>query len=141
MHRLETHVDPASPTYRAYREHNLALAAELRETLRKARHERPQRALDRLAEQHKLPVRERLDLLLDRGSPFLEGMGLAANRHYDGEAPQALLVTGVGVVSGREVMVIANDSSLKGGAWYPITTRKIVRALEIALENRLPVVH
>ena len=68
-------------------------------------------------------------------------MSLAANRHYDGEAPQALLVTGVGSVNGREVMVIANDSSLKGGAWYPITTRKIVRALEIALENRLPVIH
>src|SRR3954470_3404168 len=141
MHRLETHVDRSSPTYRAYREHNLALAAELRDTLHRARHERPQKALDRLAEQDKLTVRQRLELLLDRGAPFLELMPLAANRHYDGEAPQALLVTGVGVVSGREVVVIANDSSLKGGAWYPITTRKIVRALQIALENRLPVVH
>ena len=141
MHRLESHVDTASPTYRAFREHNLGLAAELRETLHKARHERPQHALDRLAEQHKLGVRTRIELLLDRGSPFLELMPLAANRHYDGEAPQALVVTGVGVVSGREVMVIANDSSIKGGAWYPITTRKLVRALEIAIENRLPVVH
>jgi len=141
MHRLESHVDTSSPTYRAYREHNLELSAELRESLRSARFDRPQRALDRLAEQQKLPVRERLELLLDRGSPFLELMPLAANRHYDGEAPQALLVTGVGVVSGREVMVIANDSSLKGGAWYPITTRKIIRALEIALENHLPVIH
>src|SRR3954447_19037352 len=141
MHRLETHVDRSSPTYRAYREHNLALAAELRDTLHRARHERPQRALDRLAEQNKVTVRERLDLLLDRGAPFLELMPLAANQHYDGEAPQALLVTGIGVVSGREVVVIANDSSLKGGAWYPITTRKIVRALQIALENKLPVVH
>ncbi len=68
-------------------------------------------------------------------------MALAANRHYDGEAPQALVVTGIGVVSGREVMVIANDSSLKGGAWYPITTRKMIRALQIALENKLPVIH
>src|ERR1700759_720751 len=141
MRRLETTVDKASPTYRAYREHNLALARELRDTLHAARHERPQRALDRLAEQEKLTVRQRLDLLLDRGAPFLELMSLAANRHYDGEAPQALLVTGVGSVNGREVMVIANDSSLKGGAWYPITTRKIVRALEIALDNRLPVIH
>jgi len=141
MHRLETHVDRASPTFRAYREHNLALAAELRDTLHRARHERPQKALDRLAEQDKLTVRQRLDLLLDRGAPFLELMPLAANRHYDGEAPQALLVTGIGVVSGREVVVVANDSSLKGGAWYPITTRKIVRALQIALENKLPVVH
>ena len=97
MRRLETHVDPASPTYRAYREHNLALAAELRAKLHAARHERPQRALARLAEQEKLPVRARLELLLDRGAPFLELMSLAANRHYDGEAPQALLVTGVGV--------------------------------------------
>jgi 3-methylcrotonyl-CoA carboxylase beta subunit len=141
MQRLETHVDTSSPTYRSYRERNLELAAELRETLQKARHERPQRALDRLAEQHKLTVHARLDLLLDRGAPFLELMSLAANRHYEGEAPQALLVTGIGVVSGREVMVIANDSSLKGGAWYPITTRKIVRALQVARENRLPVVH
>ncbi len=141
MRRLETHVDTTSENYRAYRAHNLALAEELREMLHRARHVRPQRALDRLAEQDKLTVRQRLDLLLDPGTPFLELMSLAANRHYDGEAPQALLVTGVGVVSGREVMVIANDSSLKGGAWYPITTRKIVRALQVALENRLPVVH
>ena len=131
----------APPSYRAFHERNSELARELRETLHKARHERPQKALDRLAEQSKLTVRQRLDLLLDRGAPFLELMSLAANRHYGGEAPQALLVTGIGVVSGREVVVIANDSSLKGGAWYPITTRKIVRALQIALENRLPVIH
>jgi 3-methylcrotonyl-CoA carboxylase beta subunit len=141
MHRLPTHVDRGSPTFQAYREHNLRLAGELRDALHSAKNERSQKALDRLAEQDKLTVRGRLELLLDRGAPFLELMSLAANQHYDGEAPQALLVTGVGVVSGREVMVIANDSSLKGGAWYPITTRKIVRALQIALENRLPVVH
>jgi 3-methylcrotonyl-CoA carboxylase beta subunit len=141
MHRLPTHVDRSSPTFQAYREHNLQQAAELREMLQRARRERPQKALDRLAEQDKLTVRDRLDLLLDRGAPFLELMSLAANQHYDGEAPQALLVTGIGVVNGREVVVIANDSSLKGGAWYPITTRKIVRALQIALENKLPVVH
>src|SRR3984957_17517540 len=141
MRRLETHVDPASPTYRAYREHNLELAADLRAKLHAARHERPERALARLAEQGELPGRARLELLLDRGAPFLELMSLAANRHYDGEAPQALLVTGVGSVNGREVMVIANDSSLKGGAWYPITTRKIMRALEIAVQNKLPAIH
>ena len=114
---------------------------ELREKLHRARHERPQRALDRLAEQDKLHRPSAPRPAARPGTPFLELMSLAANRHYDGEAPQALLVTGVGVVSGREVMVIANDSSLKGGAWYPITTRKIVRALQVALENRLPVVH
>jgi 3-methylcrotonyl-CoA carboxylase beta subunit len=141
VHRLPTHVDRSSPTFQAFREHNLQQAAELADALHRARHERPQKSLDRLAEQDKLTVRGRLDLLLDRGAPFLELMSLAANQHYDGEAPQALVVTGIGVVSGREVVVIANDSSLKGGAWYPITTRKIVRALQIALENKLPVVH
>ena len=141
MHRLPTHVDKGAATFQAYREHNLKLAAELKAALHAAQHERPRKALDRLAEQDKLTVRQRLDLLLDRGAPFLELMPLAANQHYDGEAPQALLVTGIGVVSGREVVVIANDSSLKGGAWYPITTRKIVRALQVALENKLPVVH
>ena len=141
MRRLETHVDRSSPSFRAYREHNVALAAELRQKLHQARYERPERVLARLAEQDKLTVRQRLDLLLDPGTPFLELMALAANRHYDGEAPQGLVVTGIGVVAGREVMVIGNDSSLKGGVWYPITTRKIVRALEIALQNRLPVIH
>ena len=141
MQRIQTHIDTSSPSYRANREHNMRLAAELRDKLHAARHVRPQRALERLAEQHKLPVRERLDLLLDRGAPFLELSPLAAAESYDGEAPQALVVTGIGVVSGREVVVIANDSSLKGGTWYPHSVRKIVRALEIALENRLPVVH
>ena len=119
--RLESHLDTTSENYRAYREHNLALAEELRET--------PARApatcarsgrCDRLAEQNKLTVRQRLDLLLDPGIavPRADVAG-GQPRHYDGEAPQALLVTGIGVVSGREVMVIANDSSLKGGAWYP----------------------
>ena len=137
---IETHSTPASPTYRAYREHNLALAAGAARacSTRRATTGRSGRC-DRLAEQDKLTVRERLDLLLDPGSPFLELLPLAANRHYDGEAPQALLVTGIGVVNGREVMIIADDSSLKGGSWYPLSMKKIVRALEIALENRLPV--
>ncbi len=141
MQRIESHVDTASSAYRANRTHNLALAQELREKLHAARHVRPEKALKRLEEQGKLTVRARLDLLLDRGSPFLELSALAAGEAYGGEAPQALVVTGIGVVSGREVVVIANDSSLKGGTWYPHSVRKIVRALEIALQNRLPVIH
>jgi 3-methylcrotonyl-CoA carboxylase beta subunit len=134
-------VDTSSPTYRANREHNLGLVEELHGRLHAARHERPQRAWDRLSEQNKLPVRERLNLLLDPGSPFLELSSLAAGEAYGGEAPQGLIVTGIGVVNGLEVLVTAGDSSLKGGSWYPLSVKKIVRSLEIALENRLPVVH
>jgi 3-methylcrotonyl-CoA carboxylase beta subunit len=141
MRRIVSTVDTSSPTYRANREHNLGLSAELRDRLHAARYERPQRAWDRLAEQNKLPVRERLKLLLDPGSPFLELSALAAGEAYGGEAPQGLIVTGIGVVNGLEVLVTAGDSSLKGGSWYPLSVKKIVRALEIALENRLPVVH
>ena len=141
MQRLPTRVDTTSDSYRANREHNLALAEDLRNRLHAARHERSPARMARLAEQGKLSVQKRLDLLLDAGSPFLELSALAACTEYDGDAPRALVVTGIGVVKGREVVVIASDSSLKGGTWYPLTVHKIVRALEIALENRLPVVH
>jgi 3-methylcrotonyl-CoA carboxylase beta subunit len=141
VRRIESHVDRSSAAFRHNREHYEALVADLRERLHQAREVRPERALRRLAEQGKLTVRRRLELLQDAGAPFLELSPLAAAESYDGDAPQALVVTGIGVVSGREVVVIANDSSLKGGAWYPHTVRKIVRALEIALTNRLPVVN
>jgi 3-methylcrotonyl-CoA carboxylase beta subunit len=141
MKRIVTAIDTASDSYRRNREHNLALAEDLRAKLHQARYERPARALERLAERGKLTVRRRLELLLDPGSPFLELSPMAAMAAYGGEAPQALIVTGVGVVSGREVMITAGDSSLKGGSWYPLSTRKIVRAQEIALRNRLPVVN
>src|SRR5205823_14401792 len=85
--------------------------------------------------------RKRLVLVLGAGTTFLDLSTLAAWRAYDGEVPQAALVAGIGVVSGREVMVIAGDSSIKGGAMYPRTVAKTIRALDIAIENRLPVVH
>jgi 3-methylcrotonyl-CoA carboxylase beta subunit len=141
VRRIVSQVDTSSETYRTNREHNLGLAKQLGDALYVAREQRPQRALDRLAEQGKLTVRARLQLLLDPGTPFLELSPLAASQAYNGDAPQGLIVTGIGVVNGREVMVIAGDSSLKGGSWYPLSVRKIIRALDIALENRLPVVH
>src|SRR3984957_20440285 len=141
MKRIVSHVDTTSDAYRRNREVNLELAADLRKQLHKARYDRPARALERLAERGKLPVRRRLELLLDPGSPFLELSPLAAMHAYNGDAPQALIVTGVGVVSGREVMITAGDSSLKGGSWYPLSVKKIVRAQEIALRNRLPVIN
>lgn len=141
MRRIVSRIDTSSEEFRTNREHNLGLAKQLRDALHVAREQRPQRAWDRLAEQGKLPVRRRLELLLDPGTPFLELSALAASQAYGGEAPQGLIVTGIGVVNGREVMVVAGDSSLKGGSWYPLSVKKIIRALDIALENRLPVVH
>ncbi|WP_433503140.1 acyl-CoA carboxylase subunit beta [Pseudonocardia halophobica] len=141
MRRIVSQIDTSSDSYRTNREHNLGLRKRLQDALYVAREQRPQRALDRLAEQGKLTVRARLRLLLDPGTPFLELSALAASQAYDGDAPQGLVVTGIGVVNGREVMVIAGDSSLKGGSWYPLSVKKTVRALDIARENRLPVVH
>ena len=141
MQRIESRVDPGSESFRRNREHNLRLSAELAERLHAARHVRPERAIERLRHHGKLQVRERLELLLDPGTPFLELMALAAGDAYDGEVPQAGVAAGIGVVSGREVLVLANDPATKAGAWYPHTVRKIRRALDIALENRLPVVH
>jgi 3-methylcrotonyl-CoA carboxylase beta subunit len=141
MSRIKSRIDAASPEFQENAAHHRGLAAELRRRQDEARHVRPQRDLDRLARQGKLRLRERLEALLDPESPFLELSTLAANQAYDGEVPGAGQLTGIGVVSGREVLVHADDSSVKGGAWYPLSVKKIVRTLDIAIENRLPVVH
>ncbi len=121
--------------------HNRKIMKELHEHQRKARFVRPERDVQRLRRQKKLLLQERIELLLDPGTPFLELSTLAANMAYDGTVPGAGLVSGIGIVSGREVMVMASDSSIKGGAWYPLTVKKMVRTLDIAIENRLPMVH
>jgi 3-methylcrotonyl-CoA carboxylase beta subunit len=99
MQRIHSQIETASDSYRENREHNLRLALELREKVRAARFDRPQRAFDLLAERNKLTVRARLDLLLDPGTPFMELSPLAACEAYDGTAPQAVIVTGIGVVN------------------------------------------
>lgn len=141
MQRILSKLDLASDAYRANHAHNLRLVEELREKQRAVRQDRPQRDLDRIANQGKLFVRERLEALLDPGTPFLELSTLAANMAYDGDVPGAGQVTGIGIVAGREVVIHADDGSVKGGAWYPLSIKKMVRALDIAIENRLPVVH
>ncbi|MEY2926465.1 MAG: hypothetical protein RL367_942 [Pseudomonadota bacterium] len=141
MRRIHSQIETASDGYRENREHNLRLAQELRERIHAARYSRPQRAFDLLAERKKLTVRARLDLLLDPGTPFLELSPLAACEAYDGTAPQAVIVTGIGVVNGREVVITAGDSTIKGGSWYPLTIKKIIRAMDIAIENQLPMIH
>ncbi len=135
---LSSHVDISSPEFQANRAHMDGLVAELRERLAAARAGGSEAAVRRHRDQGKLMVRERIETLLDPGSPFLEIGALAAFGLYDGEAPSAGLVCGVGRVRGREVMVVANDATVKGGTYFPITVKKHLRAQEIALENRLP---
>ncbi len=141
MRRIQSHISTNSETFQTYRRHNLKVVGEFREKQERARYERPQRDFDRLANQSKLRPRERLDLLLDPGTPFLEFSSLGANMAYEGGSPSASCITGIGVVGGREVVINASDSTVKGGAWYPLTVKKTIRAIEIAIENQLPMVH
>ncbi len=141
MRRIKTAIDPLSTVYRDYERCNRKRMADFHERQQKARFHRPERDINRLRRQKKLLVRERLDMLLDPGTPFLELSSLAANMAYDGTVPSAGLVSGVGIVCGREVLVMASDSSIKGGAWYPLTVKKMVRTTHIAIENRIPMIH
>ena len=141
MRRLTSILNTRSADFVANREHNQGLAAEFRRRQHEARHARPDRDVARLRRQHKMLVRERIEALLDPGTPFLELSSLAANGEYGGDVPGAAQVSGIGIVSGREVILHCDDSSVKGGAWYPLSVKKIVRTLDIAIENRLPVIH
>jgi 3-methylcrotonyl-CoA carboxylase beta subunit len=118
-----------------------ALAADLSDQLRRVALGGGERARQRHVERGKLLPRERVDTLLDPGSPFLELSPLAAHGLYDGEAPAAGVITGVGRVSGRECVVVANDATVKGGTYYPMTVKKHLRAQEVALQNRLPCIY
>ncbi|HXW08835.1 MAG TPA: carboxyl transferase domain-containing protein [Vicinamibacterales bacterium] len=124
--------------FRANRARMEALVDELRQRLSAVREGGGPRYVQRHRGQGKLPVRERLERLLDRASPFLELSPLAAWGVYENEAPAAGLITGIGRVSGREVLIVANDATVKGGTYYPLTVKKHLRAQQVALENRLP---
>src|SRR2546426_1655917 len=138
---LRTEADPADPAYQRYVKEHTALAEDLRARLAQAKPGGPERARVRHVERGKLLPRDRVDALLDPGSPFLELSPLAANGLYDDEAPSAGIITGIGRVSGRECVVVANDATVKGGTYYPITVKKHLRAQEVALHNRLPCVY
>ncbi len=138
MRVLSTAIDTGSDEFRENQAAMRELERELAERRARARDGGGERATARHREQGKLPVRERLTHLLDPDTPFLELSPLAAGGLYDDAAPGAGLVTGIGRVSGRTVMVVANDATVKGGTYYPITVKKHLRAQQIALENRLP---
>jgi len=141
MDVLDTHVDTRAEAFVENDRRMRALVSELRERTARAREGGGPRYLERHRQQGKLPARERITRLLDPGSPFLELSPLAAFGLYDDEAPSAGVVTGIGRVSGREVLIIANDATVKGGTYYPLTVKKHVRAQQVALENRLPCVY
>ena len=114
------------------------LVADLKARIERARQGGDERSVKRHRDQGKLLARERIERLLDPDSPFLELSPLAADGLYEDDAPAAGLVTGIGRVSGREVLVVANDATVKGGTYYPMTVKKHLRAQQVALENRLP---
>ena len=138
---LRSRLDPASDEARANATAMSALVDELRArtaTLTEHGAAGDAEAIARHRERGKLPVRERIDRLLDPGAAFLELNALAAWELYDGAAPSAGIVTGIGVVEGQECVIVANDATVKGGSYFPLTVKKHLRAQEVALQNRLP---
>ncbi|WP_343948057.1 carboxyl transferase domain-containing protein [Nonomuraea longicatena] len=138
---LKTAADLGGETFKANAARNERLAAELRERLAAAALGGPERSRQRHVARGKLLPRDRVDGLLDPGSRFLELSPLAAGGLYGDQAPAAGIITGVGRVSGRECVVVANDATVKGGTYYPLTVKKHLRAQEVALHNNLPCVY
>src|SRR5205814_5708619 len=128
----------AAPQASANRDSMSGLVADLHKKLDAVRQGGPERARDKHTKAGKLLPRERVERLLDPGSPFLEIAPLAALDLYDNDAPSAGIVTGIGRISEYLCVVVANDATVKGGTYYPLTVKKHLRAQEIALENRLP---
>ena len=141
MDRLQSHIDTNGAEFRANRERMQSLVAEYRARFEQVRQGGGPKYLARHREQGKMPVRERIEGLIDPGSAFLELSPLAAWDMYEGDAPSAGVITGIGRVSGRDVMIVANDATVKGGTYYPLTVKKHLRAQEVALHNHLPCVY
>jgi acetyl-CoA carboxylase carboxyltransferase component len=141
VYRIESKIQTSSKTYKENCAHQLEAVERFRERLAGVREGGPPQAVEKHKSRGKLTARERIAGLLDRNTPFLELSALAANGMYDDQAPSAGVVTGVGVVHGRECLVVANDATVKGGTYFPMTVLKHVRAQQVAMENRLPCVY
>jgi acetyl-CoA carboxylase carboxyltransferase component len=141
MSKLRTFVDNGSDGFKQNAEAYEELLEELRDRTEEARRGGGEKARKRHEERGKLPVRDRIDLLLDPNTAFLELSPLAAFGMYDGQVPAAGIITGIGRVSGREVVIVANDATVKGGTYYPMTVKKHLRAQEIAEQNHLPCIY
>src|SRR5258706_8014829 len=141
MARFNSSINPRSGEFAANQRAMQALVADLRAQLQRATAGGSARAVERHRTRNRVLPRERIQVLLDPGSPFVELSALAAHGLYGDEVPAAGLVTGIGRIAGRECMVVANDPTVKGGTYYPLTVKKHLRAQEIALQNRLPCVY
>src|ERR1700754_5052248 len=138
---LDTRLSPDSDQFRANAAHNRALVDRLRGDVATAALGGNEKSRERHVSRGKLLPRDRVERLLDPGSPFLEIGQLAACDMYEGEVPGAGIIAGIGRVSGRQVMIVCNDATVKGGTYYPLTVKKHLRAQEIAEQNRLPCVY
>ncbi|MBU8933549.1 MAG: methylcrotonoyl-CoA carboxylase [candidate division Zixibacteria bacterium] len=141
MFRIETKISTSSEDFKLNYELNKKQHTEFKERLEKVKLGGPEKSRQRHLDRKKLLTRDRIAHLLDKNTPFLELSSLAAYDIYGNDAPAAGLITGIGSVHGREVMVIANDATVKGGSYYPITVRKHARAQRIAEDNHLPCIY
>ncbi|MEC7493877.1 MAG: carboxyl transferase domain-containing protein [Candidatus Thermoplasmatota archaeon] len=141
MSTIKSNHNPSSDESLANLEHNKKLVKDLKNKILEVSRGGKESAVKKHQDRGKLLVRERIDLLIDRDTPFLELSALAAIDMYKNEVPSAGIVTGIGVVHGREVMIIANDATVKGGTYFPLTVKKHLRAQEIAQENNLPCIY
>ncbi|HYR28002.1 MAG TPA: carboxyl transferase domain-containing protein, partial [Thermoanaerobaculia bacterium] len=141
MEPIESHLDTSSADFRGNAARLQGLVDELNQRLAKARQGGGPKYVERHREQGKVPPRERIAALLDPDTPFLELSPLAATGMYDDDAPAAGIITGVGRINGRECLIIANDATVKGGTYFPMTVKKHLRAQEVALQNNLPCIY
>ncbi len=141
MDRLPTRVDRSGQDWQRRKEQNLALAADLKERLEVVKQGGGGKYVERHRSRGKMLPRERIAEICDPGSPFLELSSLAANELYDGKAQSAGIITGIGLVHGRECLFVANDATVKGGSYYPMTVKKHIRAQDVADTNNLPCIY
>ncbi|HZX09662.1 MAG TPA: carboxyl transferase domain-containing protein [Acidobacteriota bacterium] len=141
MFRIKSKIDTKDPEYKKNFEYMKNLVEEYRKNLARIKKGGPEKYRKLHKSRDKLLARERLEKLFDRNTPFLELSPMAAYGMYDDQAPGASMVTGIGVIHGREVLVIANDATVKGGTYFPMTIKKHIRAQEVAMENRLPCIY
>ncbi len=141
MDAIESNIQTQDPAFKENLEHMKSLSAELAANLKSVREREGTDAAALHRSRGKMLVRERVRTLLDPGTPFLEFSPLASWEMYDNENPGGGIVTGIGSIHGKQVVIVANDATVKGGTYYPMTVKKHLRAQEIALENRLPCIY
>lgn len=138
MELIETRIDKSSDKYKKNYQDMEALVADLKAELKRAANERSEKAIQREKESGKIPALKKLEMLLDKNTPFLEIAPMAAKDMYDKKIHRAGYLAGIGTVEGKEALVTINDATIKGGSMYPIAVKKVLRCQAIAMENRLP---